>query len=441
MVRDFHFEIESNENFVERYNDEQSGGIEQCFAKLIESDPNCAASRILCTGIELMGTSIPFSTMHSKTIDSLGQIKSSNRYIEYHREALVQWSKGHLAEACHLWEQCLVEYPFDILSIKFASDGYFYTGNRPMTRDCLARVLPIWENSRDRPLKTYLYGMYAFGLGENNMIERAQKEARRGLELNPHDGWATHALAHAFEYCGETKEGISFLEKTENDWKTSDVIKPHIDWHWALYEFEQGNAQCAEDILFEKILSKPTDLIMLDFVDAAALLYRLILADRNTRNGHRLESLKKFLKEHLNDHVLLFNDIHMYFILNYQEQDEDRQEFIRTLKETYEESDFDQSKVYRQVGRFIFQSIEEFKAKNYSKVVDLLYPIRNEIYRIGGSNAQRDVFFLLLVHSAVHSDEKHHRLLAQQLINERSFLKNKTNSKIMENYANILLDR
>ena len=270
--------VESERNLCFRYNDKQLGGIESCLSRLLSSDPTCIVSRILATGLDLLSTASSSSSLHAKTVKSLGDIKSSDPYINLHSEALLQWSLGHPSKAASTWEELLILYPFDMMSIKFVSDTYFYLGNREMMRDSIARVLPIWESSTsssDRPLKSYLYGMYAFGLGETNMIERAEKEARHGLELNPCDGWATHALAHSFEYDGQTSNGIQFLKQTNEDWSKSDIIKPHIDWHWALYEIEQDNLDVAEDILINQMLNQNQEMIMLDFVDIASLIYRL----------------------------------------------------------------------------------------------------------------------------------------------------------------------
>src|SRR5205823_1064228 len=155
------------------------------------------------------------SSLHSKTVELLGDVTSSNPYVNLHTQALHHWSLGHFSKATDTWEQILVRYPFDMMAIKFAFDTYVHTGGREMLRDSIARVQPIWEVSADRPLKSYLYGMYAFGLNETNMIERAEKEARYGLELNPHDGWATHALAHTFEYAGESSQAVEFLKQTQ----------------------------------------------------------------------------------------------------------------------------------------------------------------------------------------------------------------------------------
>jgi hypothetical protein len=423
-----------------RYNDEQLGGFESSLSRLLASDPSCVASRILATGLELMGTSTPSADLRAKTAQSLGEMSSSDRYIQLHCQALVHWSNGHYGRASETWEHCLVLYPFDMMTVKFVCDTYFYLGNREMLRDSIARILPLWDASSERPLKSYLHGMYAFGLAETNMFDRAEEQARLGLELNANDAWATHALAHAFEYTGRTSEGIAHLHTTKDNWKKCDIIRPHIEWHWALFELERGNRDIAEDILNNQILNVNTEMIMLDFVDVASLIYRLKLAGHGRTTLSSSARLQRFLKEHLHDHVLLFNDLHMYFLFDeHNGNADDRQDFVRTLHDVYDASQTDNGRVYRQVARHIFDAIDRFNEKNYAQVVQLLYPIRNQIYQIGGSNAQRDLFYLMLVHAAVHSSDGEHQQLARQLINERCQLRNKTQSKVMQDYGNRLL--
>lgn len=56
------------------------------------------------------------------------------------------------------------------------TDTYFFLGQQRKLRDSVARVLPLWS-SRDLPLKSYLHGMYAFGLVETNFYAKAESEA------------------------------------------------------------------------------------------------------------------------------------------------------------------------------------------------------------------------------------------------------------------------
>ena len=71
--------------------------------------------------------------------------------------------------------------------------------------------------------------------------------------------------------------------------------------------------------------------------------------------------------------------------------------------------------------------------------MELLYHIRNRSAIAGGSNAQRDIFTLLLIHSAVYSNDNQHQQLAKRLINERYEMRASTKSRMMENYANTIL--
>ncbi|CAF2621773.1 unnamed protein product [Rotaria sp. Silwood2] len=383
----------------------------------------------------------PSALAHAQVVETLGDTAtSSNPYISLHTQALIDWSLGYRSRATDTWETILLSYPFDIMTLKFALDAYFHLGNQNMLRDSVARVLPIWESSSPhRPLKSHLYGMYAFGLGETNMVLQAEKQARVGLELNEHDAWATHALAHATEYMGQISQGIDFLEKTDNNWHQCDIIAPHIDWHWAIYELEQGNWEKAKEILQHCFLNNNgTELNRLKYTDAASLIYRLKLA------GHPCPSqsnsqLKQFLDVHLHDHQTLFHDFHHYFVLDNFADTAMKKDFLHSLKETVESSDTDTGKSYREIGPCIFAALERFDEGDYAQVVELLYPIRNRTAIAGGSNAQRDIFTLLLIHSAVYSNNNQHQQLAKRLINERCGMRGSTKSRMMENYANKLL--
>lgn len=79
-----------------------------------------------------------------------------------------------------IWERILVDYPTDMLSLKFAHDCYFYLGRQTEIRDSIARVLPVW--SLKQPLYGYLMGMYSFGLCETSRFEQAEQYARKVID-------------------------------------------------------------------------------------------------------------------------------------------------------------------------------------------------------------------------------------------------------------------
>ena len=77
---------------------------------------------------------------------------------------------------------------------------------------------------------------------------------------------------------------------------------------------------------------------------------------------------------------------------------------------------------------------------NHEKAVDLLWPAKYEIVKLGGSDAQRDVISQLLVMSAVKSPKPEHKKLAKNLLIERDQLKavsplNSLMRQKLENYS------
>lgn len=426
------------------YNDPQLGGFESTIPGLLSSDPNCTIGRILIAGIHMLSTTVSSATLYDKVVGIMGGtngLDSPNPYIKLHTQAILNWSRGYTSLAAQTWENLILMYPFDVMAIRFANDTYFYSGNLEMLRDSLARVLPIWESEApNRVLKPYLHGMYAYGLTQTNMLLQAEKEAQRALEQNESDAWATHALAHAYEYSGQSSKGIDVLEKTEKNWRKCDIIDTHLDWHWVLYELEEGNWEKGEELLSTRLLKKDAkDMTLYDYIDNVSLIYRLKLAG----HPYSLQSktkLKAFLDEHIDNRSQFFNDFHYYVLLDELSGSEAKKDFLRSLKERFDSSDTDYAKVYREVGKTIFAAFDRFDEGKYAEAVELLYPIRNQIRVMGGSNAQRDLFTLLMIHCAAHSDQAQHRRLAKRLINERCQMREGKPSKMMEVYANAILD-
>ncbi|MEK9753040.1 MAG: hypothetical protein VW338_07505, partial [Rhodospirillaceae bacterium] len=48
----------------------------------------------------------------------------------------------------------------------------------------------------------------------------------------------------------------------------------------------------------------------------------------------------------------------------------------------------------------------------YGRVVDLIWPIRRDLYQIGGSHAQRDIFYQVLVDAAVKAERRSQAAIA-----------------------------
>jgi hypothetical protein len=65
----------------------------------------------------------------------------------------------------------------------------------------------------------------------------------------------------------------------------------------------------------------------------------------------------------------------------------------------------------KQFGIAMAEAFMAYDEGDYGKAVELANRKRYQLFQMGGSNAQRDVFHLFLLHAALKSDQpKHHKL-------------------------------
>ncbi|XP_076307324.1 tetratricopeptide repeat protein 38-like isoform X1 [Tachypleus tridentatus] len=403
------------------YDDKRFGGLKTTLENIKIADPDFVMGHVMSLGIDLIGSGRTPQLdnsfkMEVETMDSLArkQAGSLTQREQSHVEAIKLWADGYLKEATDVLDDILVKHPTDMFAIRMAHDGYFYQGHLPQMRDSIARALPQWKTTT--PLYSYLFGLYAFGLEETNFYSTAEKFARKGLDLNPNDAWATHALAHVFEMESRTSEGKAFMSSTVNNWELGNMLASHNFWHWGLYHIEEGELEAAIDI-FDAQVGKRMHFGRSLGIDATSLLYRLELEGAQVKD--RWREVFEICHTHMEDHILAFNDAHIFMsCLGAKEKNATRL-MMNSLNEYLSESKGTNSEVTAKVGSKIIQALLAYDEERYEDVVALLYPVRYEIVQIGGSNAQRDVFNLLLIHAALKSSKRYHHCLAQSLLYER----------------------
>ncbi|KAK7890894.1 hypothetical protein WMY93_022857 [Mugilogobius chulae] len=408
--------------YVKWRNDDSLGGFEACLSALQTADPNFVMGHVISTGLELVGTTTSprlnerLSSAVKKTVE-LAKSQDITPRERLHVQAMQLFSQGNFPKACDAWEDILLDHPTDLLALKFAHDAYFYMGAQTRMRDSVARVLPHWKPHM--PMSSYLKGLFSFGLLETHFYDQAEKVALEGLSLVPDDAWAVHAVAHVCEMKAEVDKGLKFMEDRENDWQVSDMLASHNYWHWALYFIEKGEYEAALSIYDSQIFRRcKTSGAMLDLVDACSLLYRLQMEGVFVKDRYR--ELFQISQPHADDHVTLFNDVHFLMVSLGAEDSGTSRRLLEGLQELAREpGENQQHQMAKTVGIPLCQAMMEFDQGNYSQSVDLLYPLRYQVVNIGGSDAQRDLFNQLLIHSAIKSDNTRHQKLGRCLLVER----------------------
>uniref|UniRef100_A0A4W4EZM9 Tetratricopeptide repeat protein 38 n=1 Tax=Electrophorus electricus TaxID=8005 RepID=A0A4W4EZM9_ELEEL len=409
--------------YVTWRNDETLGGIERCMAKLQTADPNFVMGHVISTGLQLVGTgsSVLRDEKLANAVRRLMKLADAQELTSrerQHVQAVELFSRGALPQAASVWEDILVEHPTDMLALKLSHDALFYLGEQTQMRDSVARVLPHWRPHM--PLYSYLKGMYSFGLLETRFYDQAEKVAKEGLALNRQDGWSVHSLAHVYEMKAEVEMGLKFMSSTEKDWVVCDMLACHNYWHWALCHIEKGEYEEALRIFDEQVSDQimKSSGAMLDIVDTCSLLYRLEMEGVSVKE--RYQELLCVTESHLEDHTLLFNDLHFLMVLQGCKDMHGTQRLLDSLRELAREpGENKELQLATTVGLPMCQALVEYGQGNYSRTVELLKPLRYRFVALGGSDAQRDIFNQLLIHAAMKSEDKQHQRFSRCLLVER----------------------
>ena len=309
-------------------------------------------------------------------------------------------------------DRVLVDHPRDLLAIQVAHIVDFLRGDSLNLRNRVSRVLPAW--SRSMPGYSFVLGMHAFGLEENNQYEDAEAAGLRALALAPEDCWAVHAVTHVMEMQGRVDEGIRFLEERMRDWAGEDNgFAFHNWWHLALFHLDRGDHASALSI-YDRVLSGALG-IALSRLDATSMLWRLRLDGADV--GSRFEAVAQSWSESLEGEggFYAFNDFHaaMAFAAT------GREDAARRVRAAVERSAWEKGangEMARIVGLDVADGFIAFGEGRYGDAVDKLLAVRDVAQRFGGSHAQRDVLTLTLVEAARRSGQN---ALAAHVLNER----------------------
>ncbi len=339
-----------------------------------------------------------------------------NEREQAHLAALSYLVQGARAAAVAVLDRHLMHYPFDLLAHQGAalSDGFL--GRFPWVRDRSARALPLW--SEDQPGYGTLLAFHAFGSEEAGDYARAEDELRAAAELEPMSFWPHHTVAHVMEMTGRPEDGLGWMMAREALWSTpGHANQVHIWWHKALFHLELG--QYADALaLYDGPMRATQRPLALSLTNATALLWRLDTLSGDMGGidiGERWRELADLWADHADGKCLVFADIHAAMAELRSGREvlvERRLEVMRDTAASAAEA----AGLYRSVGIPVVEALAAFHRGAYAEVVELLLPVRVDLWQIGGSHAQRDVVDWTLTESARRAGQ---RDIALSLAHER----------------------
>jgi hypothetical protein len=359
----------------------------------IERSPGMTMAHVLHAYLHLLGTE-PGGLPAARASHEAARRLPANDRERMHVEAVGRLCEGRWLDAGRVLEDLSIEHPRDALALQAGHQVDFFTGRSRMLRDRIARALPHW--SADVPGHHAVLGMHAFGLEECGDYASAEAQGRRAVELEPRDGWAWHAVAHAMEMQGRVHDGIRWLGGGRDTWSEGSSFAVHNWWHLALFHLEAGDVD-AVLALFDGPIHGARSGVVLDLVDASALLWRLSL--RGVDVGPRWDSVADLWRPIAEASDYAFNDWHatMAFVGSGRT---DAADAVEAAQRRAIAGDGDNAAFVREVGASACAAFRAFGDGRHGDALRLLRPIREIAHRFGGSHAQRDLIDLTIVEAA-----------------------------------------
>jgi tetratricopeptide (TPR) repeat protein len=358
----------------------------------LSAAPGMTMAHLLKAWLHLLGTEPGGVAVARQACDDAAALPANERE-RMHLQAARLVAHGHWYEAGRVLEDLTLLYPRDLLALQAGHQIDYFTGDSRMLRDRIARALPAWQ--RGMPGYHAVLGMHAFGLEECGDYGQAEKQGRLSVELEPRDSWGWHAVAHVLEMRADAAGGVAWLAPNAGTWAPGSFLAVHNWWHLALFQLELGREEEVLRLYDQAIATGST--VMLDLIDASAMLWRLQL--RGIDVGDRWETVADLWQAAGQPGLYAFNDFHMMMAFSATGRGGAQANVLEAQAAAMGRDD-DNAHFTAAVGSVATRAVQAFGQGEYGASVQLLRRIRSTAQRFGGSHAQRDVLDLTLLEAA-----------------------------------------
>jgi hypothetical protein len=186
----------------------------------------------------------------------------------------------------------------------------------------------------------------------------------------------------------------------------------HIWWHKALFHLELGQYEAAL-ALYDGPMRATQRPVALSLTNATALLWRLDALGCDI--GDRWPDLAALWQGHADGKCLVFTDIHAAMAELHAGEASAVERRLEAMREAAA-SGVEAAGLYRTVGIPVVEGLAAFHRGAWAEAVELLLPVRFDLWQIGGSHAQRDVVDWTLTEAAIRAGQRN---IALSLAHER----------------------
>lgn len=370
--------------------DKKAGGI----VRAAKKDPGCAIANayaaVLMMWLERADSpdlARPF--IEAAEAASGGATGRERRFIDLTRK----WTERDIPAVISAGKEILEADPTDLVTVKIRQTHQFDLG------DCPGMLHSARYGVKAFPDEPGALGMLAFGQEESHQMREAEATARRAIELDRGEGWAQHALAHVMLTEGRCVEGRDMLSGLRDTWEgKNSVLYCHNWWHLSLFAISEGDYAGALKIYDDHIHGVQPDYSQ-DQINEISLLGRLELVGVDV--SPRWEGLADRLEARTRDFVNPFLSMQYLYALARAGRS-GAGEMLGNLREFTGKAGWSAA-IWREMALPACEGLKAHAEGDWETTVKELGRALPEIWRGGGSHAQRDIFHQVWLDALIRS--------------------------------------
>ncbi|MGH7402389.1 MAG: tetratricopeptide repeat protein, partial [Candidatus Rokuibacteriota bacterium] len=303
-------------------------------------------------------------------------------------EALGLAVAGQGGRALGLIREHVAEFPRDAMALAAANGVYGligFSGRQERNEEMLALldgVAPAYGDD------WWFLGAHGFARTEALGWKAGASLIERALALAPRNAHAAHAWAHVLYEKGDDEDGAGFVGGWMPDYPRAGPLHCHLSWHHALFELGLGRPETALALYEADIRPGASQCAPFStLVDSASLLWRRELSGAaplpeawGAVAGHARASFPAI--------GLPFADVHCAVALAAAGDTEGLAGWVGWLREGLAQGRVPAGPVVPIVAA----AMGAFAEGRYQDVIRELAPLVDQLVRVGGSRAQRDLF-------------------------------------------------
>ncbi len=316
--------------------------------------------------------------------------------------ALDLWQAKSFDAAARIFEDVTARHPEDLTALRAAEFLYYVMGQQYSGARFFAHTTRLADQHAADP---DFLAMHAFASELSDRPREARAHAEKAIDLREINPWAQHALEHVLLWEGNTEAAAALMDDWLAQWsQVARTVHCHNAWHVALMHLDRLENLTALRV-FKEHVWEITPTLVVEQLDAIAFLWRAEMAGIPVQPDQWAKFLP-YIEPLCETLFMPFSTAHYAYALARAGDSEVLNRLLAAVEARATESDPEALRVWKPAGRGIVRAAACLGQDRAAEAAEAFEPAMPFMTRIGGSDAQDDLFRFAFVDSLARSGRR-----------------------------------